>query len=325
MNIGNAPLDERSDFEWRQCNGSDEGIGDSSPCGYSSPKVAQQQDVEVISIEERGNEPNTLLPLGASICRPYSQMIKRQAEKNVLNPPSKKQYLGSKMKGSSSQVLDKPSDPLRSMTHMAQVHSSSPFSSSQANISSATHVAKMPAQFLTALTLAPTSTPIGPFFAPPQVQPYFKPQSLCPQLFLLRCRKRPPSHAGLVLESLLLPQMLEQHLLILFSQEPLLSFHYFLLRSCRTLSGPLLMALFPNFPLQSPLVLHLQVKLLQTQMPSSNKLLIPNPLVLAKRLKEKKRKVHEQPARTCKLISMRKNIVCSLQLGSSRSINQSKK
>lgn len=40
-NIGNAPLDEHFDLEWRQYNESDE-TGDSLPHGYSSVKVAQQ-------------------------------------------------------------------------------------------------------------------------------------------------------------------------------------------------------------------------------------------------------------------------------------------
>lgn len=73
------------------------------------------------------------------------------------------------MKGSSSQVPDKPLDPPRLMTRMIQVRSCSSFSSFQADLFSATHVSEMHTQIPTALTLAPVGTLVCPYDTLPQV------------------------------------------------------------------------------------------------------------------------------------------------------------
>lgn len=71
-NISNSPLDEHFELKWCQLNKSDEETGDSSPCVDSSPEVTKQQDVKVISIEEKDLEPHILLPLASFACKPCS-------------------------------------------------------------------------------------------------------------------------------------------------------------------------------------------------------------------------------------------------------------
>lgn len=79
--IKNAPFNKCFKLEWREHNKSDEETSDISPRGYSSPEVAQQQDIEVISIKEPDLEPHIILPLASSARKPCSQAGKRQAEK----------------------------------------------------------------------------------------------------------------------------------------------------------------------------------------------------------------------------------------------------
>lgn len=160
--LGNAHLDKHFEQEWSKVNKSDDEIGDSSLHGDSSPEMASQQEVGIISIEGQELELEISHSLDSATRRPRSQSSKRRSKKKSSEgPPKKKPYLSGSEEIAPNTSTVASIDPQSLQPSVDQIRPFFP-SSHSSNVLAATLMPIMQTLVPIALTLAPMGMMINP-------------------------------------------------------------------------------------------------------------------------------------------------------------------